>query len=328
MNTPQSFRNVRRLKQLRRCFVAARRYGTVVKNILAVILAGAAALSLEAAPNGKQLIAHRGASGYAPEHTRPAYLLAIQQGADFVEQDLVLTKDGHLVCLHDVTLERTTNVEELFPDRYVERPGPNGPTKHWMAHDFTLAEIKQLDAGSWFDARFAGERVLTFQEAIDLLKGKVGMYPELKSPEVYRARGVELAPIVIDALRKNGLDKGQRLILQSFDEPTLRTLSRDLPSVPRIFLMERVMAERWLTPERLKEAAGFVSGIGPAKQMIEARPEVVKWAHAAGLTVAPYTFRAGSTGKFPTVRDEMRYFLFDLGVDALFTDNPDQFPAK
>ena len=286
------------------------------------------ALSLAAAANRKQVIAHRGASGYAPEHTRAAYLLAIQQGADFVEQDLVLTKDRQLVCLHDVSLERTTNVEEIFPDRFVEMPGVNGSTKHWMAYDFTLAEIKRLDAGSWFDARFAGEQVPTFQEAIDLLKGKVGLYPELKSPEVYRGLGVEMAPIVLETLRRNGLDTGDRLVLQSFDEPTLRLLARELPAVPRVFLMERAAAERWLSPERLREAAGFVSGIGPAKQIVEARPEIVGWAHDAGLTVTPYTFRSASTGKFATVREEIRFFLFDLGVDAIFTDNPDQFPTR
>jgi glycerophosphoryl diester phosphodiesterase len=288
----------------------------------------AAALSLDAAPRAKQLIAHRGASAYAPEHTRSAYLLAMQQGAHFVEQDLVLTRDGHLVCLHDVTLERTTNVEELFPDRFVERPSPGGATKSWMAHDFTLAEIKQLDAGSWFDARFTGERVLTFQEAIEMLKDKVGLYPELKSPEIYRERGVEMAPLVVDALRRNGLDTSDRLILQSFDEPTLRMLARELPSIPRVFLMEPAIAEQWLSPTRLKEAAAFVDGIGPAKRIVEARPEIVEWAHAAGLSVTPYTFRASATGRFPSVREEMRYFLFDLGVDAVFTDNPDQFPTN
>jgi glycerophosphoryl diester phosphodiesterase len=242
-----------------------------------------ASISVAAAPAKKQLIAHRGASGYAPGHTRAAYLLAVRRGADFVEQDLVLTSDRQLVCLHDVTLERTTNVEELFPDRYVEQGGPAGSTKHWMAYDFTLAEIKQLDAGSWFDARFAGERVLTFQEAIDILKGKVGLYPELKSADVYRARGVELAPIVIDALRRNKLDTSGKLILQSFDEATLRGLAKDLPEIPRVFLMEGMIAQQWLTPARLREAAAFVTGIGPAKQLLESRPEVVTWAHDASL---------------------------------------------
>ena len=119
----------------------------------------------------KQLVAHRGASAYAPEHTLEAYALAIEQGADFVEQDLAVTKDGVLVCIHDLTLERTTNVEEVFPDRV--RRGQDAaaaPARRWLVGDFTLAEIKQLDAGSWFDAKFAGARIPTFQEAIELVR--------------------------------------------------------------------------------------------------------------------------------------------------------------
>ena len=122
-------------------------------------------------------IAHRGASAYAPEHTLEAYRLALEQGADYVEQDLAVTKDGALVCIHDLTLERTTNVEEVFPDRAVTEGGSTA-VRHWRVHDFTLAEIKRLDAGSWFDKKFTGARIPTFQEAVDLLKGKAGLYPE------------------------------------------------------------------------------------------------------------------------------------------------------
>ena len=128
------------------------------------------------AQSGKKiLIAHRGASGYAPEHTIEAYRLAIEQGADFVEQDLQITKDGALVCLHDLTLERTTDVEEIFPDRFradvsEDQPPDSRPAKHWYVSDFTLGEIKRLDAGSWFNAKFKGARVPTFQEAIDLVR--------------------------------------------------------------------------------------------------------------------------------------------------------------
>ena len=171
--------------------------------------------------------------------------------------------------------------------------------------------------------------MLTFQEAIDIVNGRAGLYPELKSPEVYRAHGVDMASLVVAALRRNGLDTSNRLILQSFDEQSLRTLARDLPSIPRVFLMERAIADTWLTPARLKEASMFVTGIGPAKQIVQARPEIVAWAHDAKLTVTPYTFRAGTTtGGFTSVREEMRYFLFSLGVDAVFTDNPDQFPSN
>ena len=111
----------------------------------------------------KTLIAHRGASAYAPENTLEAYKLAMQQGATFVEQDLQITKDGVLVCLHDLTLERTTNVATVFPDRFTLE----GSVKHWYVSDFTLREIQQLDAGSWFDPKFAGIKIPSWQEAID-----------------------------------------------------------------------------------------------------------------------------------------------------------------
>src|SRR3954469_580880 len=118
-----------------------------------LLVAGVITLSLAQAPGPKkQLIAHRGASAYAPEHTIAVYTKAIEQGADFVEQDLAVTRDGVLVCIHDLTLERTTNVEEVFPDRAVADPA-GGPNKRWLVGDFTLAEIKRLDAGSWFDAK-------------------------------------------------------------------------------------------------------------------------------------------------------------------------------
>src|SRR5918992_375823 len=95
----------------------------------------------------KQLVAHRGASAYAPEHTLEAYRLALDQGADYVEQDLAVSKDGVLVCIHDLTLERTTNVEEVFPDRFTEDTSSGTPVRRWLVNDFTLAEIKRLEAG-------------------------------------------------------------------------------------------------------------------------------------------------------------------------------------
>jgi glycerophosphoryl diester phosphodiesterase len=130
----------------------------------------------------KTLVAHRGASAYAPEHTLAAYQLAIEMGADYVEQDLAVTKDGVLICLHDASLERTTNVEQLFPDRVSTQTIEGKTRQAWLANDFTLAEIKTLDAGSWFDRKFAGERIPTFDEAVALIRGKAGIFPELKTP--------------------------------------------------------------------------------------------------------------------------------------------------
>jgi glycerophosphoryl diester phosphodiesterase len=276
----------------------------------------------------KQLVAHRGASAYAPEHTLEAYQLAMEQGADFVEQDLAVTKDGVLVCIHDLSLERTTDVETVFPDRFVEEKEGEKPGKRWLVADFTLAEIKRLDAGSWFNEKFRNARIPTFEEAIGLVRGKAGMYPELKDPAFYRARGVKPEALLAEALKKNGLidDPKTPIIIQSFDDATIKQLATDLPSVPRVILIERRDAPRLDSPEKIRAIATWATGLGPNKGIIEDSPDVVKWAHAAGLTVTPWTFRSSSTGKYSTVRDEMAKFLYEYGVDALFTDNPDQFP--
>jgi glycerophosphoryl diester phosphodiesterase len=281
-------------------------------------------------PERKQLVAHRGASAYAPEHTLEAYRLALEQGADFVEQDLAVSKDGVLVCIHDLTLERTTNVEEVFPDRFVQETGGAAGTKRWPVHDFTLAEIKRLDAGAWFDKKFSGARVPTFQEAIDLVRGKAGLYPELKDPEFYRSRGVSPEKLFAEVLTRNSLvrDSATAVIVQSFDDTTLKNLARDLAAVPRVYLVEARAIDRVDSPEKLKAIATWATGLGPNKAIVEMRPDVVKWAHAASLTVTPWTFRSSNTGAYRSVREEMTKFLYDYGVDAVFTDNPDQFPRR
>lgn len=309
---------------------------------LAALLTLAALFALEPAmaqKDRKTLIAHRGASAYAPEHTAEAYRLAIEQGADFVEQDLQITRDGVLVCLHDLTLERTTDVEEVFPDRFKldvsedQMPGSR-PAKHWYVSDFTLAEIKRLDSGSWFNEKFKGARIQTFQEAIDLVRGKAGIYPETKAPEVYGKRGFDMEQLVIETLRKNRLDKPGAdrktpVIIQSFSAESLRKMRLTMKvRLPLVFLINSDPQNKWFTAEGMKSIKEFADGIGPAKALIERTPGIVKLAHDAGLTVTPYTFRSASTGKYPDVTEEMSRFLFSYGVDALFTDNPDKFPRK
>jgi glycerophosphoryl diester phosphodiesterase len=302
---------------------------TIVRAVLVVSAALAGAFILLGAAAGRHNIAHRGASSYAPEHTRAAYQLAIAQGADYVEQDLAVTRDGVLICLHDDTLERTSDVATVFPDRFAPARGLDGRTQ-WVANDFTLAEIRQLDMGRWFDPKFAGERIVTWPEAVALVRGKAGLYPELKSPPLYTSRGVDMVALFVASVKAHGLDKPDSLkttpmITQSFDEATVRRLAAELPAIPRVLLMESFPPEG-LTAVRLREIARFATGIGPAKQLVERQPDVVKLAHDTGLTVTAYTFRARNTGRFPTVRAEMAHFLDTLGVDALFTDNPDQFP--
>src|SRR5688572_17841479 len=119
------------------------------------------------------IVAHRGASGVAPENTLAAVRLALKQGADIIENDIMRTSDGQLVIMHDVSLARTTDVEQVFPDR-----------SPWNVGSFTLAEIKQLDAGSWFSPKFAGERVPTLREWV-LAVGSAGMLLEAKDPQLY-----------------------------------------------------------------------------------------------------------------------------------------------
>ena len=308
---------------------------TRLTPLAALLLAAVAGLAAQAAVPKKILIAHRGASAYAPEHTIAAYTLAMEQGADFVEQDLAVTKDGVLVCIHDLTLERTTDVEEVFPDRFVEvKEGTPAvkeglsPGKHWLVNDFTLAEIKRLDAGAWFDRKFAGSRILTFQEAIDLVKGKAGMYPELKDPEFYRDRKVDQDKLFVEIVKKNGLQNDPKtpFIVQSFDDVTLQRLAKALPSVPRVYLVGAENMARIDSAAKVKEVATWATGLGPNKAIVAKSPDLVKWAHDAKLTVTPWTFRSSGTGTFASVREEMQHFLYTLGVDALFTDNPDQFP--
>jgi glycerophosphoryl diester phosphodiesterase len=275
----------------------------------------------------KHAVAHRGASAYAPEHTIAAYRLALEQGADFVEQDLAVTRDGILVCVHDLTLERTTDVARVFPDRFV-RMGP-ARTRRWLVGDFTLAEIERLDAGSWFDRRFAGERVPTFEEAIDVVKGKAGLYPELKDPAFYRHRGVDPAALLAGAMRKHGLldDPTTPVIVQSFDQTTLEQVATEMPGIPRVILVEDRDRARLDSPDKIRSIATWATGLGPNKAIVARRPELVTWAHDANLTVTPWTFRSSKPAD-GALKREMARFLYEYGVDALFTDNPDQFPRR
>jgi glycerophosphoryl diester phosphodiesterase len=291
-------------------------------------------LSVVAAPDGqarKLNVAHRGASAYAPEHTLAAYKLALAQGADFVEQDLAVSKDGVLICLHDPTLERTTNVEELFPDRASTVTWEGKTRRSWLANDFTLAEIKRLDAGSWFDAKFAGERIPTFDEAVALIKGQAGLFPELKTPEVYAGRPVDFEQLVATALDKHALrgpkaDPKSPIILQTFSEASAKKLAAIRIGVPVVLLLSN--GKGWESAAKVKEWKPFVQGLGPNKSILDANPTLVEWAHAEGMTVVPYTFRSANTGKFASVEAEMEHFLYTLKVDGLFTDNPDRFPRQ
>lgn len=295
-----------------------------------VVVASLAALTAVAAPSTPWLIAHRGASAYAPENTVPAFRLAAEQHATFVEFDLRLTKDRQLVCLHDESLERTTDVEAVFPDRFRSVTGSTGQaTRRWMLADFTLAELRTLDAGSWFGPSFRGTRIPTFAETIDALRGRSGLFIELKSPERYE--GIErliLAELNAKGLDQPGADPRTPVLLQSFTASSLQIFATLGTKLPVHFLVSAKDAPPWLTPEGLQRVKAFASGLSPEKSIVKDHADGMARARQLGLLVTPYTFRASAVTGFSDVRAEMAHYLDALRVDGVITDNPDQMPAR
>ena len=285
-------------------------------------------------PTARIVIAHRGASGYLPEHTLPAYALAHGMGADYIEPDLVLTRDGHLICLHDIYLQATTNVERVFPDRARE-------DGRWYAADFTLEEIRRLQAeerlGNRFPRGSSRFAVPSFAEMIELVQGlnertgrTVGIYPELKAPAWHRAEGKAMEEALLEIIERYGYrESGAPIFVQSFEEESLRRLRELGSELPQVFLMaEAQQYRRFLSAEGMAGVAAFADGIGPAKTMLERQPELIGWAHDAGLTVHPYTFRADQVpDRHDSHEAELERYLFELGVDGVFTDFPDRARA-
>jgi glycerophosphoryl diester phosphodiesterase len=302
-----------------------------LRRLLAVVVVVVVAASVggSAQSANKTLVAHRGASAYAPENTLAAYRLAIEMGANFVEQDLQVTRDGVLICLHDASLERTTNVAAVFPNRSTDIVVDGKVRKAWLANDFTLAEIKRLDAGAWFGARFAGERVPTFDESVALVKGKAGLYAELKTPEVYLQRGVNFERLMEAALDRNVL-RGPRadvrtpIVLQTFSQNSAVRLANLKIGVPIVLLLDD--ANPFESIDRLRQWKGIVQGFGLPKSLVVRAPQLLNWIHATGMTVLSYTFRPDTVQSgFLSVTDEMDFYLKRLGVDGVITNSPDRF---
>jgi glycerophosphoryl diester phosphodiesterase len=186
------------------------------------------------------VIGHRGASGYLPEHTLQSYALAIKQGADYVEPDLVATKDGHLIARHEPNIADTTDVRAKFPDRETTKIVDGIPTPGFFASDFTLAEIKTLRAVQTFPERpqrFNGRfKIPTLQEVIDLVKHesrkrdrRIGIYPETKHPTYHEDLGLPLEPRLVRILKRAGWDsRKDPVFIQSFEQSNLQWLNRKI----------------------------------------------------------------------------------------------------
>lgn len=289
------------------------------------------------------VIAHRGASGYLPEHTLAAYELAIDLGADFIEPDLVITKDGHLVARHDRYLSTTTDVAERpeFADR--RRIGEGHDGADWFVEDFTLAEIKSLRARQGFPGRDASTdgrlEIPTFAEVIELVRRKsgelgreIGLYPETKSPGYHARIGLDFVPPLLAALRDAGYrDRDDKVFIQSFEPEILKRLR---PKT-KLRLVMLLFPRRELDPDAgptvpnvgLDEVAGFVDGIGPSKRLLvgpDGKPTgLVAAAHALGLEVHPWTFRDDRLPDGIAAPYDEYALFFELGVDGLFSDFPD-----
>ena len=310
---------------------------------------GAAALLLmlfaPAAASRPLIIGHRGASGHRPEHTLAGYRLAAEMGADFIEPDLVSTKDGVLVARHENEIGGTTDAAAKFPDRKRTQTIDGQAVTGWFTEDFTLAEIKTLRAkerlafrSHEYDGRF---EVPTFDEVIELaqqlareLGRPVGIYPETKHPTYFRSIGLPLEQKLLASLEKHGWNRRDApVFIQSFESGNLKDL-RKLTKVRLIQLVDVRWPER-LTDAGLKAVAEYADGLGPDKQfVIPVRPDrtvgpptdLVQRAHAAGLLVHIFTIRIDQEFLSPSYegRPELEFQRFAaLGVDGMFTDFPD-----
>ena len=301
------------------------------------------------------VIGHRGASGYRPEHTLEAYKLAIEQGADYIEPDLVVTKDRVLIARHEPEISETTDVAAKFPDRKRTKLVDGQKVTGWFAEDFTLKEIKSLRARERLAGRsqtYNGKfEVPTLEEIFDLLgeqkSRKIGIIPELKHPTYFKAQNLDLVPLLVAVLKKREYSKKDSLIyVQSFELDALKRLKKLLP-VKTVFLIggptevpyDFVVANdsrNYLVlvsfESGLKEIAQSADALGPHKDYIIQKDsagkmmpsKLVKLAHAQGLKVFPYTFRSD------TLREEYKgdplaeyQLAYTAGVDGVFSDFPD-----
>lgn len=285
------------------------------------------------------IIAHRGASGDRPEHTLEAYALAIEQGADFIEPDLVMTKDGVLIARHDRYLSTTTNVADRpeFADRKRIVETPFGTRNDWWAEDFTVYEIKTLRARQPFPGRSREYddqfEVPTFEEILNLVTTQaragriVGIYPETKSPAHHENIGLAMADPLLAEINNAGIRQvGIPVFIQSFEPDILRELNTktELPLIQLLSGDPRVKAAGLEPP--LADIAAYADGIGPNKALLwsgSGEPSaLLTEAKSLGLQVHPWTIRDDRIGVgYETVADELSA-LFELGVDGVFTDFP------
>ena len=305
------------------------------------------------------VIAHRGASAYLPEHTLEAKALAYGMGADYLEQDVVATRDDRLVVLHDVTLDTVTNVRQVYPDRARD-------DGHFYARDFDFEELQALNVHerrdesgtrAVFPGRFPTDygrfRIPSLEEELALIKGmnqatggSVGVYPEVKKPAWHHEEGVDVSALLLQTLARYGYNNADDpVFVQCFDASEVRRIRQELGC--RMRLVQLIAENSWQesptdydhlkTAEGLREVSAIADGIGPwighiyAEDEIDGQPVstgLVSVAKSLGLQVHPYTFRADQMAPgFDSFEAMLRWFVDTLHIDGVFTDFPDRARA-
>ena len=325
-----------------------------MKTFVTLVMIAATAIAQESKP---LVIAHRGASGYLPEHTLAAKVYAHALGADFLEQDIVLTKDDVPVVLHDIYLDTVTDVAKRFPDR-------KRADGRYYALDLTLAELKQLRAAERFNAKTGAPvyaqrypsgaapsefRIATLEEELQLIAGlnrstgrNVGVYPEIKQPKWHRAQGHDISRIVVPILLRYGYAaKTDACFLQCFELAEVKRLRQEIGWRGRLIMLIEGKAKgedgtdfaQLCTVAGLRELAQVADGIGPAIGRIVSWPtagaapkftDLVALAHAEKLAVHPYTIRRDDLPKNCPSVDALHAALFrDAKIDGVFSDFTD-----
>ncbi len=282
------------------------------------------------------VIAHRGASGYLPEHTLPAKALAHGMGADFLEQDVVASRDGELLVFHDLYLDQLTDVAQHFPGR------ARSDGLHYCI-DFSLSELRELrvterrrrtGTGARFPGRFPVDTgtffLHTLEEELELIQGlnrstgrRAGVYAEIKDPEWHEQHDVALGDRLIETLRAFGYrTEADAFYVQCFSAPELRRVRTKYGAeLPLIQLLDEGAP---VTPEALSAIAKYARGIGPDLSLAWPDTGLVTLARELGLLVHPFTFRADQLPEgFASFSDLLKTFVEVLRVDGVFTDFPD-----
>lgn len=331
----------------------------VLAGVMSLLTPTVAATPAQAPLSGKipLVIAHRGACGLLPEHTLAAYTQAIRDGADFIEPDVVSSKDGILVVRHENNLAETTDVGQKFAGRKRTKTIDGQRVSGWFSEDFTLKELKTLRAKQRFAFRpqqHNGQHAIpTFEEVLQLLAAhqkatgqRLGIYPETKHPSYSRSLGLPLEAKLLALLKRYGYSSAaDPVFIQSFEVSNLQKLNQatsirliqlvDGEGQPADFALrkDRRTYRDLVSPAGLLFVSGYADGVGPPKQLLvksNASKQlistgVIESAHQHGLAVHPWTFRDEATfldpffGKDPAA--EYRFF-YQLGVDGVFSEFP------